>query len=75
MIISMEEYRKAKALNVAAAVRYDDEVLCVNWNPAVGAIAKASFQTPAELSPPMPREHAPLDREFLDRVYALATQV
>ena len=36
MVIYMDDYRKAQAMNVAAYRRYDDELLCVNWNPAIG---------------------------------------
>lgn len=77
MIISMEAYRQKKvtANSQAALTRYDEELLCVNWNPAVGALALSSYQRLQELSPPLPRENEKLDPGFMQRVYALATQI
>ena len=75
MVISMEKYRRARASNNAVAPRADDELMCVNWNPAVVGVALSSFRTPSELSPDLPPDHAPVDREFLDRARALATQI
>jgi hypothetical protein len=76
MVIFMDEYRKAKALDVAASRQYDEALLCVNWNPAIGAVAMSSYQTPQELSPSLPEDFSNTPVEaFLDRVYALATQI
>ena len=58
-----------------ARTRHDEELLCVNWNPAFGAIALACYQTPQELSSQLPEGSAPIDQTFLDRVHALASQI
>ena len=76
MVIYMDDYRKAKEADVADQSRYDEELLCVNWNPAIRVIAMSCYQTTEELSPQLPEDFSNLDAEaFLQRVYALATQV
>ena len=77
MIISLDEYRKAKQAKRAGAVqRHDEELLCVNWNPAVSLLAMSCFQTEQELSPQLPEDFSTIDAgAFLDRVYALASQI
>ena len=76
MVIYMDDYRKAKEANVDDRARYDEELLCVNWNPAIRVIAMSCYQTTEELSPQLPEDFSNLDAEaFLQRVYALATQV
>jgi hypothetical protein len=76
VIIYMDDYRKAQTMNVAAHRRYDEELLCVNWNPAVRVLAMSWFQTNQELSPELPDDFSKIDADaFLRRVYALATQV
>lgn len=76
MVIYLDEYRKAKAMKVVASPRYDEEVLCVNWNPAIGVIAMSCYQKPSELSPQLPEDFSNVDVDaFLARVYALATQI
>ncbi|UCF74529.1 MAG: hypothetical protein JSU71_09575 [Betaproteobacteria bacterium] len=77
MIIMLDDYRKAKATkHVEVAKRYDKELLCVNWNPAVRLIAMSCFQTEQELSPQLPEDFSKIDAGvFLDRVYALASQI
>ena len=76
MVIFLDEYRKAKAAKSAEHVRYDEDLLCVNWNPAVGLVAMSCYQTERELSPQLPEDFSAVDvPAFLDRVYALATQV
>ena len=76
MVIYMDDYRKAQAINVAAHRHYDEELLCANWNPAVRVLAMSWYQTSQELSPQMPEDFSKIDAEaFLDRVYTLATQV
>ena len=75
MVIYMDDYRKAQDLKVSKHGRYDEELLCVNWNPSLRALA-TSCQTTEELSPQLPEDFSSIDaRAFLDRVYALATQV
>ena len=77
MVICLDDYRKAKAAKrVEVAQRYDEELLCVNWNPAVSVIAMSCFQTEQELSPQLPEDLPKIDAGvFLDRVYALASQI
>ena len=76
MVIYMDDYRKAKEAKVTGHHRYDEELLCVNWNPAIRVIAMSCYQTAEELSPQLPEDFSNTDAEaFLQRVYALATQV
>jgi hypothetical protein len=74
MLINLNDYRKAKAANVAVRGR-DEELLCVNWNPAFGLIALSCFQRPRELSPALPEEADAVKPAFINRVYALASQI
>ncbi len=74
MVIYMDQYRRAKAVTSARA-RHDEELLCVNWNPAFGVIALSCYQTPQELSPQLPDGLAPIDPAVMDRIYALASQI
>lgn len=75
MVIYLDDYRKAKAAQPAQA-RYDEDLLCANWNPAVGLVAMSCYQTERELSPQLPEDFSNVDvPAFLDRVYALATQI
>lgn len=76
MVIYMDDYRKAKAVRVSEHRRYDEELLCVNWNPAIGVMAMSCYQTTQELSPQLPENFSDVDvKAFLDRVYALASQI
>ncbi|HKA46267.1 MAG TPA: hypothetical protein VKF40_30020 [Burkholderiales bacterium] len=76
MVIYMEDYRKAQSSSVVKDAGYNEELLCANWNPALQAFAMSCFQTAAELSPQLPEDFSNIDVEaFLDRIYALATQV
>jgi hypothetical protein len=64
--IYMDGYRKAQTVNLASHRRYADELLCANWNPAIGMFA----------SPQLPEDLSRIDANaFLNRVYALATRV
>ena len=74
MVIYLDDYRKAQAAKLAVSYR-EEELLCVNWNPAFGAVALSCYQTPQELSPQLPDDHREVTPEFLDRVYALASQI
>ena len=74
MVIYMDDYRKAQAVKLIG-LRREEELLCVNWNPAFGAIAMSCYQTPQELSPQLPEDSAVLQPAFMDRVYALASQI
>jgi len=77
MIIVLDDYRNAKAARrLEKAERYDEELLCVNWNPAVQLVAMSCFQTEQELSPQLPEDWSNIDAGvFLDRIYALASQI
>ena len=83
MVIYMDKYRKARVarlmrLEQVAKLRglwREEELLCVNWNPAFGAIAMSCYQTPQELSPQLPEDSALLQPAFMDRIYALASQI
>ena len=76
MLIYLDDYRRAKAPQPASYGRYDEELLCVNWNPAVSVVALSTYQTPRELSPELPEDFRAVDMEaFMSRVYALATQI
>ena len=75
MVINMNDYRKAKAVKVAAS-RRDGELLCVNWSPAYAVVALSSYQTPQELSPQLPDEFENIDMTaFMGRLRALASQI
>jgi hypothetical protein len=76
MVIYMDDYRKAQDLSVEKHGRYDEELLCANWNPALRVLAMSCYQNAQELSPQLPENFSHTDAEaFLDRVYTLATQV
>jgi hypothetical protein len=76
VVIYMDDYRKAQAMSVAPQYRYDEELLCVNWNPAIRVFAMSCYQNNRELSPELPEDFSKIDADaFLSRVYALATQV
>ena len=74
MVICMDQYRKAKRARYQVSAQ-TDERMCVNWNPAFGVIALSCYQSPQELSPMLPDDNAAVERDFIDRVYALASQI
>ena len=76
MLIYLDDYRKAKSAKCVEHSRYDEELLCVNWNPAVSLVALSCYQTPQELSPKLPEDDsAAVEAAFMNRVYALASQI
>ena len=76
MLVYLDDYRKAKAAAPQRYERYDEELLCVNWNPAVRLVARSSYQTAQELSPELPEDFRSVDMQaFMSRVCALATQI
>jgi len=85
VVIYMDKYRKARVARLMRLERVaklrglwrEEELLCVNWNPAFGAIALSCYQTPQELSPQLPEESAQLHLlpAFMPRVSALASQI
>lgn len=75
MLFYMDDYRKPKAAP-AQEQAYDEELLCVNWNPAVRLVALTCYQKPEELSPQLPEDFSAVDTTaFMSRVYALASQI
>jgi hypothetical protein len=75
MVIRLDEYRKARARKPAMQHR-DEELLCVNWNPAFSVVALSCFQTPQELSPQLPDDFDGIDMPaFIERLQALASQI
>ena len=76
MIIFMKKCRKSKTVKRAELVRrYDEELLFANWNPAVGLIPMSCRQSFQKLGPQHPEDLTDFDaKEFLDRVYELASQ-
>lgn len=75
MVIHLNDYRKARAGKLPA-IRRDDELLCVNWNPAFGVVALSCYKTPQELSPQLPDDFEGIDVAALtERLYALASQI
>lgn len=76
MLIYLDDYRRAKSAQPVQYGRYDEELLCVNWNPAVRVVALSCYQTPEELSPQLPEDFTTVDvQAFMNRIYALATQI
>lgn len=76
MVIYLDDYRKAKPAKPAEYGRYDEALLCVNWNPAISVVALTCYQTVQELSPALPDDFTAVDvQAFMSRVYALASQI
>ena len=75
MVIQLNDYRRAGMVKHVAQYRSEEEPLCVNWNPAFSVIALSCFQRPEELSPQLPGDFAALEPVFIERVYALASQI
>jgi hypothetical protein len=75
MVIHLNDYCRARARKLPAR-RSDDELLCVNWNPAFGVVALSCYQTPQQLSPQLPDDFEGVDVAALtERLYALASQI
>jgi hypothetical protein len=69
MIIGRKE---GKAAQRTEPTRYDDEILSVNWNPAIAQVAMSCYQTEQGLRTRLPEDLTTMDVDaFLDRVYAL----
>jgi hypothetical protein len=77
MFISLQRYWKLKeAQRLAPVARYNDELLCANWNPEVPLLLRSGCQNEQGPSPQLPDNAAAIDVEgFLERVYALATHL
>jgi hypothetical protein len=75
MVIKLNEYRAARARKLLSQQR-EEELLCVNWNPAFGIVALSVFQTPQELSPQLPDDFHGIDMPaFIERLQSLASQI
>lgn len=75
MVINLANYRKTRAVKQTGA-RRDEELLCVNWNPAFGVVALSCYQTPQELSPQLPDDFEGIDvPALMDRLHSLASQI
>ncbi len=75
MVINLNEYRAARARKPAAR-QGEEELLCVNWNPAFGVVALSWFKTPQELSPQLPDDFDGVDMPaFIERLQSLASQI
>ena len=77
MVYYLDDYRTAREAAPAAVASYDEELLCANWNPALGAILSLkTCPTTTEPSPALPETFTDASaEEFLRRVYALASQI
>lgn len=74
-VIRLDDFRRARGQKVAAQ-REEEELLCVNWNPAFSVVALSCFKTPQELSPQLPDDFEGIDmRDFVERLQALASQI
>jgi hypothetical protein len=75
MVINLNEYRAARARKLLVQPR-EEELLCVNWNPAFGVVALSWFKTPQELSPQLPDDFEGVDMPaFIERLQSLASQI
>ena len=75
MVINLNEYRAARARKPVAR-QQEEELLCVNWNPAFGIVALSVFQTPQEISPQLPDDFEGIDMPaFIERLQSLASQI
>jgi hypothetical protein len=74
MVIYLDNYRKARAA-LLSALRAEEQLLCVNWNPAFASIALSCYRTPQEMSPALPDDKDLVQPGFMTRVHALASQI
>ena len=75
MVINLNEFRTARAQKLRAR-QHEEELLCVNWNPAFGVVALSMFKTPQELSPQLPDDFEGVDMPALiERLQSLASQI
>ena len=75
MVINLNEYRAARARKAVVQQR-EEELLCVNWNPAFGIVALSCFKTQQELSPQLPDDFDGIDMPaFIERLQSLASQI
>lgn len=76
MVIYLDQYRKAKSINMAGMQRHAEQRLCVNGIPAIRVIAMPNDQDMHEPSPQLPDDFNSVDADvFYTRAYALASQI
>lgn len=75
MLIHLDDYRKPKRAVQPESGHREEALLCVNWNTAIIRVAHSWYQTPQELSPDLPHDGAAIEPAFMNRVYALASQI
>jgi hypothetical protein len=80
MVIYMDQHiDQHNAVNAAPLSRsglgeYEEEILNASWNPAVAYLFKDVVQ--CARSPELPEDLTTVDVDsFLDRIYAIATQI
>ena len=75
MVIQMGQHRTGtNPPPIAACGDYEDEILDAGWNPAVPYLLNDVAR--CSRTPEQPEEQSTMDVDaFLDRVYALATQI
>lgn len=76
MVIYLDQHRAASSIpgNGLKSGTYGDEIMNSNWSPAVVYLNDDVAQ--CAISPELPDDDAGLDvNAFLDKVYALATQI
>lgn len=75
MLIFLNDFRKKKE-DPSSGRDYSDEVMCANWNPAIEHIPLTTRGCALQAALPASEDFAVEDPEaFLNRVYALATQI
>ena len=76
MVIYLDQHRAANSIlvNGLQNATYEDEIMNSNWNPNVVYLSDDIAQ--CAISPELPDDDSALDvNAFLDKVYALATQI
>ena len=76
MVIYLDQHRAASAIagNGLRNGTYGDEIMNSNWSPSV--VYLSDDIAPCAISPELPDDDSALDvNAFLDKVYALSTQI
>lgn len=74
MVIYLDQHRAATPDSGSENGTYGDEIMNSNWNPAVVYLSSDVAQR--AISPELPDDASAVDVDaFLDKVYALATQI
>jgi hypothetical protein len=72
MLLHLDDYRKARALIPALDGR---SIAAKGPRPDCVLLALPCLPAARGMSPELPAEHAAIEPEFMDRVYALASQI